>query len=474
MRAVRQTALFDPGRRSDRPLRDLRLLRRFISGPAPAAVFDAPWAPVFFLALFLLHPLFGLWAAAGALTLLGVSFLNQAVASGVTSEAEHLERMASYRAGELVNHAEVLRSMGMEQAIEARWLQIQARSGLALSGTSRLLSLFTSGTKAFRLFLQSAILGLGAFLAIRGEVSPGAMIAASILMGRAIAPIEQVVGQWRSVVNAREAWVSLRKAIAEAPAVFVPMQLPPAKGAVRLEQVYAGPPGQGKSILQGVDLTAGPGDVIGVIGPSAAGKSTLARVLAGIWRPLSGHVRLDGADLDQYPVGDLGRQIGYLPQQVDLMAGTVRENVCRFQPDIAAEEVVRAARSAACHDMITGFEKGYETEIGPGGAYLSAGQRQRIGLARALFGSPRLIILDEPNSNLDPEGEEALQRAITSLRESAATTFIIAHRPGALAYSNKILVLENGKVRAFGPRDEVLSKVLPAGGRPGMPPNGKG
>ncbi|MBU2082752.1 MAG: type I secretion system permease/ATPase [Alphaproteobacteria bacterium] len=459
--AAMASSLRDAGRQTERPIRDLRTLRRFLSSPALNAAFDAPWTPLFFIVLFLLHPAFFVWALFGCLVLVGLGLLNQKNSSRLTREAEDTERRAQLRASEMVRNAEVLDAMGMRGAVRDRWRGDFDASDAAIARSNRVLSAFSSGTKAFRLFLQSAILGLGAWLAIKGDASHGAMIAASILMGRAIAPIEQTVGQWRSIVNAREAWSSLNGFLAQSAIGADTMELPPIRGFISVEAVFAGPAGAKKPLLRGLNFTLEPGDVLGVLGPSAAGKSTFARVMTGVWPAQAGHVRIDGADISSYERNALGWQIGYLPQQTDLMAGTVRDNIARFDRQAEPGTIIAAAEAAACHDLILRLPDGYDTEIGTGGAYLSAGQRQRVGLARALFGEPNFVVLDEPNSNLDGPGDEALQKAILGLKARGATTILIAHRPNAILHCNKLMVLDGGEIRAFGPRDEVLGKITP-------------
>jgi len=389
------------------------------------------------------------------------SLVNERASARLTKESEDLDRASGLRSAEMTRNAEVLKALGMGEAVRRRWQQAFDGGDTAFSKSARILSGFTSGTKAFRLFLQSAILGIGAWLAIKGDATPGAMIAASILMGRAIAPLEQLVGQWRGVASARESWAALKQALGRVPPPVPQMPLPPIRGEVRAESVFAGPPGSKTAVLKGLTFQLVPGDVLGVLGPSAAGKSSLARVLTGAWPVASGHVRLDGADITTLPSETLGPQIGYLPQQADLLSGTVRDNIARFRDDASPEAIITAAQAAGCHEMILRLPAGYDTDIGLGGAYLSAGQRQRIGLARALFGDPNLIILDEPNSNLDGPGEQALQSAIAAAKARGATVIIIAHRPNAIVHCTKLMVIDDGKIREFGTADEVLAKVLP-------------
>lgn len=458
--AAMALSLADPGKASDRPLRDLRALRRFIASPVLAAIFDAPFSPLFLLVLFMLHPLFGWWALFGAVVLVVLALINERTSARVTRESEEFERTSALRSAEMTRNAEVLKALGMGAAARRRWRAAFDAGDTAHARSGRILSGFSSVTKAFRLFLQSAILGLGAWLAIKGDSTAGAMIAASILMGRAIAPLEQIVGQWRGIATARENWSALKQALTRIPPPEAQMPLPPIRGQVSAENAFAGPPG-GEPVLRGLTFTLQPGDVLGVLGPSAAGKSSLARVLTGAWPVLSGHVRIDGADIAALPSDTLGPQIGYLPQQADLLSGTVRDNIARFRDDASPEAIIAAAQAAGCHEMILRLPKGYDTDIGLGGAYLSAGQRQRIGLARALFGNPNLIILDEPNSNLDGPGEQALQSAIAAAKARGATVIIIAHRPNAIVHCTKLMVVDEGRIREFGPAEEVLAKVMP-------------
>ena len=454
-------SLADPGSATDRPIRDLRALRRFIASPVSGAMFDAPFSPLFLIVLFMLHPLFGAWAVFGAVVLVAASALNERMSARLMKESEDFERTSAMRSAEMTRNAEVLKALGMTGTVRARWRSLFDGGDSAFARSGRILSGFSSGTKAFRLFLQSAILGIGAWLVIQGEASPGAMIASSILMGRAIGPLEQIVGQWRSIVSARESWTALKAALSRVPPQAESMPLPPIQGAVSVENAYAGPPGGQAPVLKGLTFQLVPGDVLGVLGPSAAGKSSLARILTGAWPVSSGHIRLDGADITSLPSDTLGPQIGYLPQQADLLSGSVRDNIARFRADASPEAIISAAQAAGCHDMILRLARGYDTEIGLGGAYLSAGQRQRIGLARALFGNPNLIILDEPNSNLDGPGELALQTAIAAAKARSATVVIIAHRPNAIVHCTKLMVIDEGRIREFGPAEEVLAKVLP-------------
>jgi PrtD family type I secretion system ABC transporter len=454
--------LEDPGRGSDKPIRDLRLLRRFLGSPAVTAMFDAPFSVMFLLIIFLIHWGYGLLALSGGIVLVGIAFLNQNISKKTVHDAERFEAQAQARIMEVSQNAEIIEALGLGERVRRKWRDEFDRSDAALVSSSSLLGRFSSGTKAIRLFLQSSVLGLGAYLSIVGISTPGEMIAASILTGRAIGPLEQLVGQWRSVSSARAAWGTLSATLIGKAAAQETMELPPIRGAVQFEGVSAGPPGASKPFLQQLNFQIEAGDIVGVIGPSAAGKSSLVRLMVGIWKAQIGTVRLDGSDISTWPRELLGPQLGYLPQQVDLFSGRIHENISRFDPEATSEAVIAAAQAAGCHDMIQRLPDGYDTEIGMRGAYLSAGQRQRIGLARALYGEPTIIILDEPNSNLDSVGEVALQKAIAGLKARQATVIMIAHRPKSIGQCNKLLMLDNGRMRAFGPRDEVLAEVAPA------------
>lgn len=465
--ATLRGTLKDPGQAGDKPMRDLRLLRRFISSPAVTAMFDAPFSLIFLLILFLIHWTFGLLALFGGLVLVGIAFINQNMTRKLMQEAEQLELGAQMQVREVTQNAEIIEALGLGERFQTRWRDEFDRSDAAIVSSASLLGRFVSGTKAFRLFLQSLVLGLGAYLSIIGVSTPGAMIAASIMTGRAIGPVEQLVGQWRSVTSAREAWSALQTVLSNAPAPAARMDLPKVRGEIVFEAVSAGPPGAKTPVVKGLNFKIEPGQVIGLIGPSAAGKSTLARLLLGVWPAQMGAVRIDGAEMQAWSRAALGPQLGYLPQQVDLFSGRVRDNIARHDPDADAERVIAAAQAAGCHDMILHLAEGYDTEIGQRGAYLSAGQRQRIGLARALYGDPAIVLMDEPNANLDAKGEAALQKAIVGMKARGATVMLIAHRPSMVAHCDKLLMLDEGKVRAFGPRDEVLAKVAPKRGADG-------
>lgn len=440
--------------------RDLDALARFWGSPAVLALCDLPWTPLFFAALFVFHPLLGWTAVAGGLILVLFSWANQRSCETPLNNAT-LATLVSDRQGEAMkSEAELIRALGMSGAALTRW---EAGRGLArIRGLAAAdaAGLWTVLTRTFRLFLQSAILGLAAWLVLRDELTAGAMIAASLLMGRALQPIEQVVAHWSGLGQARQAKARLAELLGRTPPVAPRTPLPRPAARLEVQGLTLVPPGGSAPILRGISFTLLPGQAIGVIGPSGAGKSTLARALTGVWRPGAGQIRLDGATLDQYGPDDLGRWIGYLPQRVALFDGTVAENIARLQTGTDPARIIAAARAAAAHELILGLPGGYDTPLSPTGSNLSGGQIQRLGLARALFGDPVLLILDEPNASLDSDGAEALNLAIRSAKAAGAAVLVMAHRPAALQECDQLLVLKAGTMTACGPRDTVLREAV--------------
>lgn len=462
--AVFVRGLGSAGGQSSRPLMDLDTLRQFLTGPGPFALFDAPWVPVYLVVVFMLHPVLGLVALAGAAVLFTIALLNEVRTREPLRRAGTEAAAANAFAEAGLGNAEVVHAMGMGEGLLRRW---RARHDQAIAhqgqGSDRSGTL-TAASKTLRLFLQVAILAAGAGLVIDQQITAGTMIAASIIMGRALAPVEQAIGNWRAFVQARAAYGRLRDLLAAHPGDAARMDLPAPKGALAVERLVAAPPGVTKPVLKGISFALKPGEVLGVIGPSAAGKSTLARLLVGVWPPAGGAVRLDGAELGHWPAQALGRHIGYLPQDTALFDGTVGENIARFAHDPDPERIVAAATRAGVHEMILRLADGYDTRIGPRGAALSGGQRQRVALARALYGDPVLVVLDEPNASLDAEGEQALHNAVLGLKRAGACVIVMAHRPSALAAADTLLALADGQVQAFGPKAEVLAKVTLGGG----------
>jgi len=442
-------------------LSDVTNLRQFLTGSGLFAFFDAPWAPIFLIVITMLHPWLGLFSLVGGLILIGLTWLTEKATQKPLAEANTAGMQASNFASNNLKNAEVIEAMGMLPAIQARW-NSKHKAGLALQQlASNRAGAIGATTRFFRLTQQSLILGLGALLVIEGKLSPGGMIAASILMGRVLAPVEQAIGVWKNLVSVRSAYERLQKLLLAIPAREAGMSLPRPKGAVMLENLVATPPNSQTVVLRGVSAAIAAGEVIGIIGPSASGKSTLARLLVGVWPAASGKVRLDGADIFAWSKAEVGPYIGYLPQDVELFEGSIAENIARFA-EVDADKVVRAAQRAGVHEMILRFPKGYDTPIGPGGGFLSGGQRQRIALARAIYGDPVLVVLDEPNSNLDDVGEQALVRAVLDLKAQGSTVVLVTHRTNIVGVVDKLMVLRDGALQLFGPRDEVLAALTRA------------
>ena len=457
---LKATTLQRAPREAATGLRDLEAIQRLITSPALMAVFDLPWVPLFFLGIFIFHPLMGILAVVGASILLIVALFNQITARKPLETANAASFASEQLGTQIRSESEMVHSQGMREAAFDRWQLARGKSldsSIVNADTS---GTFTALTKAFRLFLQSAMLGLGAYLVLIDQLSPGAMIAGSILLGRALAPIEQIVGQWAVFQRGREGWRNLSVLLGHIPVEEPRTQLPKPRAKVVADQVTVVPPGEKQAALRMISFSVSPGQAVGVIGTSGAGKSTLARVLTGVWKPAGGKIRLDGAALDQYEPDVLGQHVGYLPQRVHLFDGTIKENIARMSmaPDDA--KVIAAAKSADAHEMILRLPDGYDTLISASGGRLSGGQIQRIGLARALYDDPVIVVLDEPNSNLDNDGSIALNSAIKALKAEGKVVFIMAHRPSAIQECDLLLVLENGTRRAFGPRDEVLAKMV--------------
>jgi len=439
-------------------LRDLGQLRSFLAGSGIFALFDAPWIPIFLFAVFLLHPVIGIIAAAGALLLFLFAVLNELVIRTPWRVANQAAMRSMQRAEATARNAEAIDAMGMMPAVVARWLATNREVLQHQAAASDRAGAFVALSKFWRLAVQVAVLGAGAFLAVEQELTAGGMIAGSILTSRALAPVDHSIGTWKQVVGARAAYVRLRSMFRSIPPRVRSMPLPPPHGHITVERLAFAYAGSGASALRGITFEILPGEALAVVGPSAAGKSTLARLLVGVWPPSSGTVRLDGADVSLWDRADFGRYVGYLPQDVELFAGTVRDNIARMG-NTPPGAVVHAAKMAGVHDMILRLPLGYETEIGEGGAVLSGGQRQRIALARALLGRPRLLVLDEPNSNLDSDGEQALSDAIQAVRDDGGAVVIIAHRPSLLEHVDKILVLRDGRIHAYGTSDEIMKLI---------------
>jgi len=424
------------------------------------AVFDMPWTPVFLAGIMLFHPWLGMLALVGGAVLVLITLLNQAFSRRPVLGANIATHRAAMMSEEIRNEAEMIQAMGMRDAAFDRWKGTREESLVASVTASDVGGTFSSMTKTLRLFLQSAMLGLGAYLVLLNEVTPGAMIASSILLGRALAPIELAIGQWPLVQRAGRGWTNLAKLLDTVPPEAKRMELPVPKAKLDVQSLTVVPPGDTRAQLRTISFKIEPGQAVGVIGPSGAGKSTLARALTGVWKPAGGTIRLDGAALDQYAPAVLGAHIGYLPQRVQLFEGTIAENIARLSSQPDAQKVVAAAKKAAAHDMIVELPDGYDTKVNAGGGRLSGGQMQRIALARAMYDDPVILILDEPNSNLDNEGSVALNNAIKAMKAEGRSVLIMAHRPSAIQECEMLLVLDHGARAAFGPKDEVLRKMV--------------
>lgn len=440
------------------PLSDLNALRQFLTGNGLFAFFDAPWIPIYLAVMFIVHPWYGWMGVVSAVMLGALAFINEKLTHAPLQAANREQIAATTFTNKSLRNAEVVESMGMLASLRQHWNgQIHKVLTLQSLASDRAATMMAM-SRTFRQIVQSLMLGLGAYLTINHEISPGLMIAGSILLGRALAPIDQLIGVWKGFLGARSQYARLHELLVKIAAEPERMSLPAPEGAIRVEGLSVGSPDNRKPIIRGVDFQVAAGEVVGIIGPSGAGKSTLARALLGIWPNLAGTVRLDGADISQWRRDELGQYIGYLPQDIELFEGSISQNISRFGP-VNAPAVVAAARMAGVHDLVLQLPDGYDTLIGANGGGLSGGQRQRIGLARALYGEPRLVVLDEPNSNLDDAGEKMLAEALQKLRQNRATVFVITHRSGVLAQVDKLLVLNHGELSLFGPRDKVLARL---------------
>ncbi len=455
--AMFRRSLMAPGGQSAQPLSDLTSLRQFLTGNSLFAFFDAPWVPIYIGVMFLFHPWLGIFAIGAGLILVALAVANEKSTQKLLSEANSEHIQAQNLANSNLRNAEVLHAMGMLPGIMGRWSKRHHEFLAKQSRASDRAGALTNTSKVIRMLAQSLILGLAALLVLKGELTGGMVIAGSILMGRALAPIDQMIGGWKGFVGARGAYKRLNELLTQIPDEQRRMTLPRPEGHLSVENVAAAPPGSRIPTIRGINFAVGKGEHVGIIGPSAAGKSTLARVLLGIWPSQVGDVRLDGGDITQYNRDELGPHIGYLPQDIELFDGTVSENIARFG-DVDPQKVVAAAKKAGVHEMILELPNGYDTVISAGSGSLSGGQRQRVGLARALYGDPVFMVLDEPNANLDDAGERALAHAIAQVKAEGTTLFVISHRQSVLKHMDKLLVMKDGQVSMFGPRDQVLAQ----------------
>lgn len=454
------------------PLRDLDQIRAFLASTGPLALFDLPWMPIYLIICFLFHPWIGIAALVGATILTSMTLMSEFMTRDPSRTAVTHAGARNSLAEAGRRNAEALHAMGMAPRMAKVWGEINVKYLASHQRTSDVAGGLGAISKVLRFTLQSGVLGLGAYLVIQQQATAGIIIASSIIVARALAPVELAIANWKQFVSARQSWRRLSDFLSAMDKGPEPMALPAPKSVLSVEAVTATPPGTQRLVVQDVTFNLKAGQGLGIIGPSASGKSSLARLIVGVWSPMRGKVRVDGAALDQWSPAEFGKHVGYLPQDVELFAGTVSQNIARFEPDASSEAVIAAAEAAGVHDMIVRLTDGYDTQIGEGGTALSAGQRQRVALARALYRDPFLIVLDEPNSNLDSDGDKALTQAITGARARGAIVVVVAHRPSALAGVDQVLAMVGGRTHTIGPRDEVLAKLFgpqpPAGGAPGV------
>lgn len=450
-------------------LNDLTVIRQFVTGNGLFAFFDAPWFPIYMLVIFMFNVWVGVFALISVAILIVLAWVNEVVSKKALSEANTIAVTSSNIATNNLRNAEVIEAMGMLPNLRARWFEMHKKFLSLQAEASQRAAAVSAVTKFVQISVQSLILGLGAVLVIEGSMTGGGMIAGSILLGRALSPVQMIIGVWKQLRGVISSYERLTNLLMSNPPRKPGMSLPAPRGDMSIEAITAAPPGSQNAVLKNVSFALNAGDTLGVIGPSGSGKSSLARLLVGVWPSVMGTVRIDGADVYRWNKDELGPSMGYLPQDIELFAGTISENIARFG-DVIPEKVIKASQLAGVHDMILHFPQGYDTPIGDSGSGLSGGQKQRIGLARALYGDPSVVVLDEPNSNLDDAGEAALTRAIISMRQAGKTVVIISHRPSILQTTNKLLLLRDGIVQAFGPTDQVLKALAQAQSQQGAAP----
>lgn len=455
---VLKASLANPGANSQAALADVGRLREFLTGSGLTAMCDVPWVPLFLVVCYTIHPWIGTVALTGAVLVFILALISELTTKKTLDEANNANQAAQQFANTTLQNAEVIRAMGMEGQLRQRWLNRHDTMMDLQAVASDRAGVISSVSKFVRASMQIAILGVGAYLVLEGQMSAGVMVAASIMMGRALGPVDQVVGQWKSFVGARQSYRRLKTMFAQVSADIERTALPAPEGRLTVEGLMAFVPGSRTPVLQGVTFAIEPGQTLAVVGPSGAGKSSLVRTLVGVWPTVSGTVRLDGTEIGHYNADELGRCVGYLPQEVELFAGTIAENIARFR-EADDMDIIAAAKLAGVHDMIQKLPQGYDTEIGVGGRSLSGGQRQRIGLARALFGNPSLIVLDEPNANLDSEGETALMHALASLKQQSITVVFVSHKMNLLSQADMTLVMKDGRVQRFVPTKQFLQPM---------------
>lgn len=453
-----------PEAASSRLMGDLMQLRQYLSGNGLFAFFDAPWIPIYIVILFMFHIYFGIFAIFSAILLVCVTLLNEYTTKEKLDNANVLNRDSMMQLEASIRNAEVINAMGMKTNVRKQWETKYFAYLNAQNDASNKSGIWSNLSKTLRMFLQSMILGLGAYLAVNMELSAGMMIAGSIILGRALAPLDLMINTWKGFSGARMSYKRIDQLLKDFPKEKEYMQLPDPQGFLTVEDVYAKPPASETYTLEGISFAINRGDIVGVVGPSAAGKSTLARVILGVWPVALGSVRMDGADVAQWDREHLGKYIGYLPQDIELFNGTISENIARFS-EINPQKVIEAAQKAGVHEMILRLPDGYDTVIGSGAVVLSGGQRQRIGLARAIYDNPVFVVLDEPNSNLDEQGEMALLQTVEELKKTQTTVVIITHRPSILKATNKVLVMNSGKIERYGNTQDILGAISTVNGQ---------
>jgi len=460
-----------PAKAGAQPLRDFNTIKTFLTGPGAISFFDAPWFPIYIAIMFAFDHVYGFYGLGATAVIILLTYLNErATKKGLEASNGMFQKSISHF-DNTVRNVEVVEAMGMRRPLFKRWMQHHHKFVQTHIEASSTASAYSNASKSFRMMSSSLMYGVGAILAINGSISPGMIIAGAVLLGRALAPISQLVATWKSFSSARYSYKKLNQMLLEFQEHQAKLTLPDPQGLLEMENVILAPPLSKTPILKGISLRIEPGKTVGVIGPSAAGKSTLAKALVGIWHPLSGHVRIDGADIPQYNRDELGVHIGYLPQDIELFEGTIAENIARFREEDPAR-IIEAAKLSGTHELIVRLPHGYETRIGPGGVNLSGGQKQRIGLARAVYGLPKILILDEPNSNLDDAGEYALMMAIQTLKQKGSTIVFITHRQNLLALADNIAVIQEGRLALYGPKEKVIEALK--GGRENSTPSQAG
>ena len=448
-----------PNKANIQPVRDFNSIKTFLGGPAVFAFFDFPWFPIYIIILFAFSPIYGLYGLVATAIIILLTWINEKATKEGLEESNSEYRKAINFFENNIRNVEVVQAMGMKDNLHRIWMEKYSRYLTTHTNSSTTASFFSNASKSFRMMSTSMMYGVGALLAILGSISPGMIIAGAVLLGRALQPITQIISTWKSFTNAKIAYNKLNELLIEFPDEKEKLTLPDPQGIIKFENVFTIPPLGEKPVLKGINLQINQGDVVGIIGPSAAGKSSFAKTAVGVWHPSTGHIRIDGADIHQYDSIELGKHIGYLPQDIELFEGTIAENISRFQEHAEDKTIIEAAKLSGTHELILNLPDGYSTKVGAGGASLSGGQKQRIGLARALYDNPKILVLDEPNSNLDDMGEHALMMALRTLKEKGMTIIFITHKKNLLALADKLIVIKNGIVIQYDERDKVLKSL---------------